>query len=76
MAMATRFYMGDARTNGSGTIPLLWPDIPTLSDMDILKVQVAKDANHDYQSAPYGTGNYAIATALSPRSGELWPGNL
>ncbi len=58
-------YMGDARTNGSGTIPLLWPDIPTLSDMDILKVQVAKDANHDYQSAPYGTGNYAIATALS-----------
>lgn len=58
-------YMGDARTSGSGTISLVWPDIPTLTDMDILKVQAVTDANHDYPSGPYGTGNYVIATSLT-----------
>jgi hypothetical protein len=58
-------YIGDALTNGSGTIPLEWPDIPTLADMDILKVPAARDPNADYLPGPYGTGNYAIATGLT-----------
>ncbi len=57
-------YMGDARTNGTGTIPLVWPDIPTLTEMDILKIRVS-DADKNYQAGPYGTGNYAIATGLT-----------
>ncbi len=58
-------YMGDARTNGSGTISLVWPDLPTLTDMDILKVAATSDSNKDYSSAPYGTGEYVIATGLT-----------
>jgi hypothetical protein len=58
-------YMGDAHTNGAGTIPLVWPDIPKLADMDILKLPATHDHNIDYLSGPYGTGNYAIATGLT-----------
>lgn len=58
-------YMGDALTNGSDPIPLEWPDIPTLTDMDILKISAASDANIDYLVGPYGSGNYAIATHLT-----------
>ncbi len=58
-------YMGDALTTGLGTILLVWPDIPTLTDMDILKLPAARDANLDYLLGPYGTGNYAIATGLT-----------
>jgi hypothetical protein len=58
-------YMGDAMTSGSGTISLAWPDIPTLTDMDILKVPATYDSNADYLTGPYGTGNYSIATYLT-----------
>jgi hypothetical protein len=58
-------YMGDAMTNGSGTISLAWPDIPTLTDMDILKVPATSDSNLDYLTGPHGTGNYSIATHLT-----------
>jgi hypothetical protein len=58
-------YMGDAMTNGTGAIPLVWPDIPTLTDMDILKVPATYDANMDYLLGPYGTGNYAVATRVT-----------
>ncbi len=58
-------YMGDAMTNGSGTISVTWPDIPTLTDMDILKVPATYDSNIDYLTGPYGTGNYSIATHLT-----------
>ena len=58
-------YMGDALTNRSDPIPLAWPDIPTLTDMDILKISAAYDANVDYLVGPYGSGNYAIATHLT-----------
>jgi len=58
-------YMGDAHSDGSGTIPLVWPDIPTLTSMDILKLPAARDANRDYVSGPHGTGDYAIATGLT-----------
>lgn len=58
-------YMGDALTNGSGPISLAWSDIPTLTDMDILKVSAAFDSNIDYLLAPYGTGDYAIASHVT-----------
>jgi hypothetical protein len=58
-------YMGDALTSEEGTISLVWPDIPTLTDMDILKISATFDANIDYLLGPYGTGNYAIATHLT-----------
>jgi hypothetical protein len=58
-------YMGDALTNGAGTIQLVWPDLPMLADMDILKVPAVRDLNKDYLQGPYGTGNYAIATGLT-----------
>jgi hypothetical protein len=58
-------YMGDALTSGSGAIPLVWPDIPTLTDMDILKVPATYDANVDYLVGPYGTGDYALASHLT-----------
>lgn len=58
-------YMGDALTNGSGPISLAWPDIPTLTDMDILKVSAAFDSNIDYLLGPYGTADYAIASRLT-----------
>jgi hypothetical protein len=58
-------YMGDAMTSGSGTISLAWPDIPTLTDMDILKLPATYDSNVDYLTGPYGTGNYSIATHLT-----------
>jgi hypothetical protein len=58
-------YMGDAMTSGSGTISLAWPDIPTLTDMDILKVPATYDSNADYLTGPYGTGNYSVATHLT-----------
>jgi hypothetical protein len=58
-------YMGDALTSGSGTISLVWPDVITLTDMDILKVSAAYDSNIDYLLGPYGTGNYVIAAHLS-----------
>lgn len=58
-------YMGDALTDGSGTIPLVWPDIPTLTDMDILKVSAETNSNMDNPLAPHGAGNFAIATHLT-----------
>ncbi len=58
-------YMGDALTNGSDPIALAWPDILTLTDMDILKISATYDANVDYLVGPFGTGNYAIATHLT-----------
>ena len=58
-------YIGSASTNGSGSIPLVWPDIPTLTTLDILKLPTASDANDDPLVGPFGTGRYAIATGLT-----------
>jgi hypothetical protein len=58
-------YIGNASTNGSGKIPLVWPDIPALTTLDILKLPTARDANGGLFTGPYGKGNYAIATGLT-----------
>jgi hypothetical protein len=58
-------YIGNASTNGKGHIPLSWPDIPTSTAFDILKLPTARDANGDSFIGPYGTGKYAIATRLT-----------
>jgi hypothetical protein len=57
-------YIGSASTNGSGKIPLVWPDIPTLTTLDLLKLPPARDASGPF-IGPYGTGNYAIAKGLT-----------
>lgn len=58
-------YIGSASTNGSGNVPLVWPDITTLTKLDILKLSTAPDANSGSFTGPYGTGNYAIAMGLT-----------
>lgn len=68
-------YMGDALTNGSDSISLAWPDIPTLTDMDILKISATHDSNVDYLVGPYGSGNFAIATHLT-RGGANCNGSI
>jgi hypothetical protein len=58
-------YVGNASTNGTGNIPLMWPDITTLTRLDILKLPTAGDANGGSFSGPHGNGNYAIAKGLT-----------
>ena len=58
-------YIGSASTNGKGNISLAWPDIPTLTTLDILKLPTALDVNGDPFTGPYATGKYAIATGLT-----------
>ena len=58
-------YIGSARTNGTGRIALVWPDITTLTKLDILKLSTVRDTNGGTFTGPYGTGNYAIATGLT-----------
>jgi hypothetical protein len=61
-------YIGSASTNGKGNIPLVWPDIPTLTTFDILKLPTAGDANGGSFIGPYGTGNYSLANRLTRAS--------
>ena len=57
-------YAGRALTNGSGNITVTWPDVPGASAFDLLRVTFVS-ANNPREQAPYGTGNYAVATNVS-----------
>ena len=60
-------YAGRALTNGSGNITVTTPDIAGASTFDLLRVTYS-DLNNPREQAPYGIGNYAVATSVSRAS--------
>ncbi|MGH9528875.1 MAG: hypothetical protein ACRD2S_03045 [Terriglobales bacterium] len=54
-------YAGQASTNGSGNISVTTPAIAGATSYDLLRMTIAGIAS---QQAPYGTGNYAVATGV------------
>lgn len=60
-------YAGKALANGSGSITVTTPDIAGASTFDLLRVTYIS-TNAPREQAPYGTGNYAVATSVSRAS--------
>ncbi|HSS96726.1 MAG TPA: hypothetical protein VLK33_06845, partial [Terriglobales bacterium] len=58
-------YAGNALTNGSGSITVTTPDIAGASNFDLLRVGIVINGRNQ---APFGTGNLAVATAVSRAS--------
>ncbi len=56
-------YAGRALTNGSGSITVTTPDITGAGSFDLLRV--TGPTGGVLEQAPYGTGNYAVATRVS-----------
>lgn len=65
LGTANPLYAGNALTNGSGNITVTTPDIAGASTFDLLRVGVI---SNNRNQAPFGTGNYAVATAVSRAS--------
>ena len=65
LGTANPLYAGNALTNGSGNITVTTPDIAGASTFDLLRVGVIASNRNQ---APFGTGNYAVATAVSRTS--------
>lgn len=59
-------YAGKALTNGSGSITVTTPDIAGASTFDLLRVNAPTGGA--LEQAPYGTGNYAVATGVTRAS--------
>jgi len=57
-------YAGIALSNGSGNITVTTPDIAGANTFDLLRVTPPTGS----EQAPYGTGNYAVATGVSRSS--------
>jgi hypothetical protein len=57
-------YAGHALTNGSGNIIVTTPDVAGASTFDLLRVTYLSP-NNPREQAPYGTGNYAVATSVT-----------
>ena len=60
-------YAGRALTNGSGNIIVTTPDVAGASTFDLLRVSYL-DLNNPREQAPYGIGDYAVATSVSRAS--------
>ena len=58
-------FAGHALTNGTGNITVTTPDIAGASSFDLLRVT---GAGGQGEQAPFGTGNYAVATGVSRAS--------
>ncbi|HEY7352913.1 MAG TPA: hypothetical protein VH596_09135, partial [Terriglobales bacterium] len=56
-------YAGRALTNGTGNITVTIPDITGASTFDLLRVTASGP-----EQAPYGTGNFAVATGVTRAS--------
>jgi len=65
LGAANPLYAGNALTNGSGNITVTTPDIAGASNFDLLRVGIVVNGRNQ---APFGTGNYAVATAVSRAS--------
>lgn len=61
-------YAGRALTNGTGSIVVTTPDIGGAASFDLLRVTPVAGQR---EQAPYGTGNYAVATNVSRSSACL-----
>ncbi len=55
-------FAGQALSNGSGNITVTTPDIAGANTFDLLRVTVSGTA---MEQAPFGSGNYAVATNVS-----------
>jgi hypothetical protein len=64
MGTSPAYLAGDALTNGSGAIKVQWNQVGTAGVItyDVLRIPGAPNAN---TAAPYGTGNFAIATGVT-----------
>jgi hypothetical protein len=58
-------YAGRALTNGTGNIPVTTADIVGASTFDLLRVP---GPTTSLEQAPYGVGNYAVATGVTRAS--------
>jgi len=70
-------FAGKAFTNGTGTITVTTPAIAGATSFDLLRVP--EPTNGALEQAPYGTGNYAVATGINPASAcinDVWFGLL
>jgi hypothetical protein len=56
-------YAGRALTNGTGNITVTTPDIAGATTLDLLRVNATGP-----EQAPFGTGNYAVATNVARTS--------
>src|SRR5579863_6960683 len=57
-------YAGHALSNGSGNISVTTPDVAGASTFDLLRVTYVS-AGAPREQAPYGTGNFAVATHVT-----------
>ena len=55
-------YAGRALTNGAGSIVVTTADIAGATSFDLLRVTAVEGMR---EQAPYGTGNFAVATNVS-----------
>jgi len=58
-------YAGNALSDGSGDITVTTPDVAGASSFDLLRVTPVSDLR---EQAPYGSGDYAVATNVSRAS--------
>ncbi len=72
MGTSAPFYAGSALTNGSGNITVSFPCVASTNTVtyDLLRTTWV-GSNADGNPAPYGTGNFAVATALAQGSGSV-----
>lgn len=69
-AAATPLYIGNAASNGSGNITVTWPCVAGTGTVtyDLLRITWV---NGQENPAPYGTGNWAVATAIAQGGGAV-----
>ncbi len=63
------YVFGTASTNGSGNIPISWPQVTQGSDTityDVLRTTIG-----GAQASPYATGSYAVATNIAQCGGAV-----
>jgi hypothetical protein len=65
LGVSNPLYAGNALSNGSGNITITTPDIAGANNFDLLRIAIVSGTS---SQAPFGTGNYAVATAVSRAS--------
>jgi hypothetical protein len=61
-------YIGTASTKGSGNIQVTFADIPVMDSFDLLRETYPVAGHYASFAAPYGTGNFAVATGVTEAS--------
>ena len=70
MGASSPLYLGFALSSGSDSIAVKWPCITTANTVtyDLLRITAATPQS---ATAPYGTGTFAVATAIAQGSGAV-----